>query len=107
MIHTYTYPHVPMSAPTVRIARFASCAATHQDGKIDGVELECGLAARTLSRCMRIQYEKSVDENAIAESSFSGLPKCVCKRAGIKPDMRYRNVMRRGTIYADLCCIRN
>jgi len=56
---------------------------------------------------MRIQYEKSVDENAIAESSFSGLPKCVCKRAGIKPDMRYRNVMRRGTIYADLCCIRN
>jgi len=34
---------------------------------------------------MRIQYEKSVDENAIAESSFSGLPKCVCKRAGIKP----------------------
>jgi hypothetical protein len=47
MIHTYTYPHVPITAPptpTVRIARFAFSAATRQDGKIDDVESECGLA---------------------------------------------------------------
>jgi hypothetical protein len=47
MIHTYTYPHVPITAPptpTVRIACFAFSAATRQDGKIDDVESECGLA---------------------------------------------------------------
>jgi hypothetical protein len=56
---------------------------------------------------VRIQYEKSLGENAIAESSFSGLPKCACKRAGIKHDVRYRNALQPGTIYADLCGIRN
>jgi hypothetical protein len=50
---------------------------------------------------------KSIGQNAIAESSFSGLSKYVCKGMGIKRCMRYRNAIRRGTIYADLCGIRN
>jgi hypothetical protein len=56
---------------------------------------------------MRIQYEKSLGENAIAESSLSSLPKCDCKRVGISRDMRYRNALQPGTIYADLSGIRN
>jgi hypothetical protein len=95
-----------MSEPSVRIACFAFCAATRQDGKIDGVECECDSAAE-LYFAARIQYEKSLGENAIAESSFSGLPKCDCKRVGISRDMRYRNAPQPGTIYADLCGIRN
>ena len=63
------------------------------------------------SRGMRIQYEKSLGYetplNAIAESFLSGLPKCARKHAGISKGMRYRNAHERGTIYADLCGIRN
>jgi len=45
VVDTCTYPHVPISAPTVRIACCAFCAATHQDGKIDCIESERGRAA--------------------------------------------------------------
>jgi len=74
---------------------------------MDCVESECGLAAGTLSRGMRIQYGYRLAQTLIVESSFSGLSKCLCKQAGIKPDVRNRNAIRRGTIYADLCGIRN
>jgi hypothetical protein len=33
------------TAPTVRIACFAFCATSRQDGKIDAVQSECSLAA--------------------------------------------------------------
>jgi len=65
------------------------------------------LSGPTVFRSMRIQYEKSLGENAIAESSLSSLPKCDCKRVGISRDMRYRNALQPGTIYAVLCGIRN
>ncbi|SOE55655.1 hypothetical protein SAMN05414139_00894 [Burkholderia sp. D7] len=51
--------------------------------------------------------QKRVGESRMVESSSSGLPKYVCKRPGIMPGVRYRNAFERGTIYADLCGIRN
>jgi hypothetical protein len=95
-----------LSASTVRIACFSFCAATRQDGKIDALSLNAALGAG-LYRAVCGFNMKFSRRKLIAESSFSGLPKCVCKRAGITHDVRYRNAFLRGTIYADLSGIRN
>ena len=79
------------------------CAATREDDKLDGVGVE---ALRTRRAACELPV-RTGPQNPIAATAISSLPKYVCKRAGIMCGVLYRKVLRGGTIYADLCGIRN
>ena len=79
------------------------CAVTRQDGKLDGI----GVEAPRIHRAACERPVRTGRQDPIAATAISSLPKCVCKRAGIACGMLYRKVLGGGTIYADLCGIRN